>query len=217
MAHGLSDFDGTHCTIMRIRRKDFTTEWNSAIFNYGRNEVRKLSDFIRHYSGSTKYHIDGIRVDAVASMLYLDYARKHANGFRTASAVEESGTIEFLPLERKAVYRDHPDATMIAEESTAWPMVSRPTTMGGLGFGLKWNMGWIHDTLEYISRIPVSPVPSWELTFSLIYAFNETSSCRSRMTRGGLWQRVADREDAGGDWQMFANLRALMVICGTSG
>ncbi len=208
--HGLAYFDGTHLYEHADPRQGFHPEWNSSIFNFGRNEVRSFLVSSALF-WLEKYHVDGLRVDAVASMLYLDYARKEGEWIPNRFGGRENlGAIEFLRILNQAVYRDYPDATMIAEESTAWPMVSRPTDMGGLGFGLKWNMGWMHDTLAYMKEDPVyRKYHHGELTFSLIYAFNENfvlplSHDEVVYGKGSIIGKMP-----GDDWQMFANLRTL--------
>ncbi|MFH0924265.1 MAG: 1,4-alpha-glucan branching protein GlgB, partial [bacterium] len=154
-AHGLTYFDGTHLYEHADTRKGFHPEWSSYIFNYGRNEVRNflISNAIFWLE---KYHLDGLRVDGVASMLYLDYSRKQGEWIPNKYGGHENlEAIDFLRRLNEEVYKRFPDVQTIAEESTAWPMVSKPTYMGGLGFGSKWNMGWMHDTLVYFTKNPV--------------------------------------------------------------
>ncbi len=208
--HGLHFFDGTHLFEHADPRQGFHPEWNSSIFNYGRNEVRSFlissALFWLDY-----YHLDGLRVDAVASMLYLDYARKDGEWIPNRHGGRENlEAIEFLQDLNRAVYREQPDTVSIAEESTAWPMVSRPTDMGGLGFGMKWNMGWMHDTLAYFAHDPIHRKHhQGQLTFSLVYAFNENfvlpfSHDEVVHGKGSLINKMP-----GDDWQQFANLRAM--------
>ncbi len=208
--HGLARFDGTHLYEHADPRQGYHPEWNSSIFNYGRNEVRAflLSSALFWLD---QYHVDGLRVDAVASMLYLDYARKEGEWIPNRYGGKENlDAIHFLKTLNEAVYRDHPDAFTVAEESTAWPMVSRPTYLGGLGFGMKWNMGWMHDTLAYMREDPIHrKYHHGRLTFSLIYAFNENfvlplSHDEVVYGKGSLSGKMP-----GDTWQQFAGLRAL--------
>ncbi len=208
--HGLGVFDGTHLYEHEDERLGFHPEWKSHIFNYGRVEVAAflISNALFWLD---KYHIDGLRVDAVASMLYLDYARKDGEWLPNKFGGNENlDAIEFLKKLNCAFYKYFPDALSIAEESTDWPMVSRPVHLGGLGFGEKWNMGWMHDTLKYFSKDPVFRKYNHDkLTFSLWYAFNENfllplSHDEVVHGKGSLVGKMP-----GDEWQKFANLRAL--------
>ncbi len=210
-AHGLARFDGTHLYEHADPRQGFHPDWNSSIFNYGRAEVRNFLASSALFWLDT-YHLDALRVDAVASMLYLDYGRRagewipnHFGGHENLEAVD------FLKQLNTSVYRDHPDTQTIAEESTAWPMVSRPTYLGGLGFGLKWNMGWMHDTLQYFQQDPLHrKYHHSRLTFSLWYAFTENfvlplSHDEVVHGKGSLIGKMP-----GDEWQQFASLRLLL-------
>ncbi|SDX84404.1 1,4-alpha-glucan branching enzyme [Acetomicrobium thermoterrenum DSM 13490] len=209
--HGLVFFDGTHLYEHADPRKGFHPDWKSCIFNYGRNEVRNflISSALFWLD---KYHVDGIRVDAVASMLYLDYSRKDGEWIPNEYGGRENlEAIHFLKRFNEEVYRNYPDVQTIAEESTAWPQVTRPTYLGGLGFGMKWNMGWMHDTLEYFSKDPIfRQYHHNQLTFSIWYAFFENfvlplSHDEVVYGKGSLIAKMP-----GDDWQKFANLRALL-------
>jgi 1,4-alpha-glucan branching enzyme len=210
--HALGYFDGTHLYEHADPRRGFHPDWNSYIFNYGRHEVRSflISSALFWLE---RYHIDGIRVDAVASMLYLDYSRKAGEWIPNDYGGRENlEAIDFLRRFNKEVYGAFPDVQTIAEESTAWPLVSRPTYVGGLGFGMKWDMGWMHDTLQYMSREPVHR--KWhqnELTFRGIYAFSENyvlplSHDEVVHGKGSLLGKMP-----GDEWQKFANLRLLFA------
>jgi 1,4-alpha-glucan branching enzyme len=209
--HGLGYFDGTHLYEHGDPRQGIHPDWNSFIFNYGRQEVRSflLSSALFWLD---KYHVDGLRVDAVASMLYLDYGRKEGDWIPNQYGGRENlEAIAFLRRLNEAIYQEKPDVQIIAEESTAWPMVSRPTHVGGLGFGLKWDMGWMHDTLEYMTKDPIyRKYHHNNLTFRLLYTFFENfvlplSHDEVTHGKGSLLGKMS-----GDDWQKFANLRLLL-------
>jgi len=208
--HGLYRFDGTHLYEHADPRKGFHPDWKSYIFNYGRNEVRSflISNAVYWLE---KFHIDGIRVDAVASMLYLDYSRKAGEWEPNQYGGRENlDSISFLKEFNEVVYGNFPDTITIAEESTAWPGVSRPTYLGGLGFGQKWMMGWMHDTLHFFQEDPVNRKYHMnEITFSVMYAFTENfmlplSHDEVVHGKGPIIGRMS-----GDEWKRFANLRLL--------
>ncbi len=210
--HGLAFFDGTHLFEHADARQGFHPDWKSAIFNYGRHEVRSFLLSSAFY-WLDRFHADALRVDAVASMLYLDYGRRPGewvpNRFGGNENVE---AVEFLRRLNTAVYRDFPDVQTIAEESTAWPMVSRPVHVGGLGFGFKWDMGWMHDTLRYFSRDCVHRrFHHNDLTFRGVYMYAENymlplSHDEVVHMKGSLLGRMP-----GDAWQRFAGLRLLLA------
>ncbi len=208
--HGLGFFDGTHLYEHSDPRRGFHPDWKSYIFNYGRHEVRSflLSSAMFWLD---KYHVDGLRVDAVASMLYLDYSRKKGEWVPNQFGGRENlDAISLLRRFNEEIYRNYPDTQTIAEESTDWPMVSRPTYVGGLGFGMKWDMGWMHDTLEYFTRDPVyRKYHHDKLTFRMLYAFSENfvlSLSHDEVVHG---KSSLIGKMPGDDWQKFANLRLL--------
>ena len=173
-AHGLAYFDGTHLYEHADSRQGFHPDWKTHIFNYGRTEVRSFLMSSAMF-WLDKYHIDGLRVDAVASMLYLDYSRQEGEWIPNKFGGRENlEAIEFLRRFNQEVYKEHPEIQTTAEESTSWPMVSRPVYLGGLGFGLKWDMGWMHDTLEYFKQDPIHrKYHHSKLTFRMLYSFQE--------------------------------------------
>ena len=211
--HGLAYFDGTHLFEHQDPRQGYHPEWGSYLFNYDRNEVRA---FLRSSAlfWLEHYHADALRVDAVASMLYLDYGRKDGEWIPNRYGGRENlAAMAFLRDLNATVYREYPDTQMIAEESTAWPMVSRPVEVGGLGFGMKWNMGWMHDTLAYMAIDPIyRKYHHQQLTFGLWYAFTENfllplSHDEVVYGKGSLLRKMP-----GDDWQRFANLRCLLGL-----
>jgi 1,4-alpha-glucan branching enzyme len=209
--HGLAYFDGTHLYEHSDPRLGEHTDWGTFIFNYGRNEV---SNFLISNAlfWLDKYHIDGLRVDAVASMLYLDYSRKEGEWVPNQYGGRENlAAITFLRRLNERVYGEFPDVMTFAEESTSWPMVSRPTYLGGLGFGYKWDMGWMHDTLEYFQLDPVyRRYHHNRLTFRMIYAFNENFVMPLSHDEVVHGKRSLLSKMPGDDWQKFANLRLLL-------
>src|SRR6266566_3067518 len=170
----LAYYDGSHLFEYADPKKGYHPDWKSYIFDFGKGEVRSFLASSALFWLDV-YHADGLRVDAVASMIYLDYSRKKGEWTPNEYGGRENlEAMSFIRDLNQAVYRAHPDVQMIAEESTAWPMVSRPVYLGGLGFGMKWNMGWMHDTLEYMTKEPVyRKHHHYQLTFSLWYAFAE--------------------------------------------
>jgi len=210
--HGLYRFDGTHLYEHADMRKGFHPDWKSFIFNYGRNEVKSflISNAIFWLD---RYHADGLRVDAVASMLYLDYSRKAGEWIPNEYGERENlEAISFIREFNEAVYSNFPDVQTIAEESTAFSGVSKPTYMGGLGFGMKWMMGWMHDTLDYFGMDPIHRKYNHQrITFSTVYAFTENfmlpfSHDEVVHGKGSLLARMP-----GDEWQKFANLRLLYL------
>jgi len=207
--HGLAQFDGSHLYEHQDPKQGFHPDWNTLIYNYGRTEV---ANFLRSSAihWLSDFHVDGIRVDAVASMLYLDYSREEGEWIPNKFGGRENlEAIDFIKRFNTELYAAFPDAMTVAEESTSWPGVSAPVDNGGLGFGYKWNMGWMNDSLEYMKRDPVHrSYHHNELSFSLVYAFNENfilplSHDEVVHGKGSILARMP-----GDAWQQFANLRA---------
>ena len=208
--YALGCFDGTHIYEHADDRQGFHPDWGSYIFNYGRNEVVSFLISNALYWLDV-FHADGLRVDAVASMLYLDYSRKQGEWVPNVHGGRENlEALAFLRKLNETVYKEHPDIHVMAEESTDWPMVSKPTSMGGLGFGMKWDMGWMNDTLDYMQKDPIYRSHHLDrLTFRMIYAYHENfilplSHDEVVHGKGSLLGRMP-----GDDWQKFANLRLL--------
>ncbi|MFW5753512.1 MAG: 1,4-alpha-glucan branching protein GlgB [Marinilabiliaceae bacterium] len=208
--HGLHFFDGTYLYEHQDPRQGFHPDWSSYIFNYGRNEIRNFLISSAH-NWMERYHIDGIRVDAVASMLYLDYSRKEGEWIPNEHGGRENlNAIAFLRDLNESLYSAFPDIQTIAEESTSWPMVTSPVYTGGLGFGMKWNMGWMHDTLDYFAHEPVyRSYHHNQMTFSIMYAFSENFMLALSHDEVVHGKKSLISKMPGDDWQKFANLRAL--------
>jgi 1,4-alpha-glucan branching enzyme len=209
-AHGLGFFDGSHLYEHPDKRKGYHQDWKSLIFNYERNEVRSflISNAVFWMD---QYHADGLRVDAVASMLFLDYSREDGEWEPNIYGGRENlAVISFLKELNEEIYASFPDVQTIAEESTAFPMVSKPTFVGGLGFGMKWMMGWMHDTLEYFAKDPVyRKFHQNEITFSLAYAFTENFMLPLSHDEVVYGKNSILGRMPGDEWQRFANLRLL--------
>jgi 1,4-alpha-glucan branching enzyme len=209
-AHGLGFFDGSCLYEHPDKRKGYHPDWKSLIFNYGRNEVKSflISNAIFWLD---QYHADGLRVDAVASMLFLDYSRNEGEWEPNMYGGRENlEAISFMKEMNEAVYSSFPDVQTIAEESTAFPGVSKPTFLGGLGFGMKWMMGWMHDTLDYFSKEPIYRRHHQnDLTFSMTYAFTENFMLPLSHDEVVYGKRSILGKMPGDEWQRFANLRLL--------
>ncbi len=211
--HGLAGFDGTALYEHKDPKKGYHPEWKSAIFNYGRNEVKEflISSAMFWFK---YYHIDGIRVDAVASMLYLDYAREDGEWIPNRFGGNENlEAISFLKELNESVYRENRGVMMIAEESTAFPMVTKPTYIGGLGFGYKWNMGWMHDTLKYFGLDPVyRERHHHQLTFSFVYMYQENYILPLSHDEVVHLKNSIIGKMSGDDNLKFANIRTLYTF-----
>ena len=211
-AHGLGEFDGSHLYEHADRRQGFQPEWHSLVFNFGRKEVRSFL-FSSALFWIERYHIDALRVDGVASMLYLDYSRPSGEWIPNAFGGRENlDAISLLQRLNEGLYLAQPGIQTIAEESTAWPRVSKPTSLGGLGFGLKWDMGWMHDVLDYFETDPCARRDKQqELTFRAMYAFSENFVLPLSHDEVVYGKRSLLQKMPGDAWQQFANLRLLFA------
>ncbi|NGM66760.1 1,4-alpha-glucan branching protein GlgB [Sphingobacterium sp. SGR-19] len=211
-AHGLYKFDGSHLFEHEDPRKGFHPDWKSYIFNYGRNEVRSFL-ISNAFFWLDRYHIDGLRVDAVASMLYLDYSRNEGEWIPNEHGGRENlEAVHFLKEFNEAVYAHFPNVQTIAEESTSWPSVSRPIFANGLGFGMKWMMGWMHDTLSYFKEDPINRRYHHDkITFGTVYGFHENFMLPLSHDEVVHGKQSLIYKMPGDEWQKFANLRALYL------
>ncbi|GHE23260.1 1,4-alpha-glucan branching protein GlgB [Sphingobacterium griseoflavum] len=211
-AHGLYRFDGSHLYEHEDPRKGYHPDWKSYIFNYGRNEVRSFL-ISNAFFWLDRFHIDGLRVDAVASMLYLDYSREEGQWEPNIYGGRENlEAVHFLQELNEAVYQHFPDVQTIAEESTSWPGVSKPTFAGGLGFGMKWMMGWMHDTLNYFKEDPINRrYYHNQMSFATVYGFNENFMLPLSHDEVVYGKQSLIYKMPGDEWQKFANLRVLYL------
>jgi len=207
---GLGYFDGTHLYEHADPRQGEQPDWGTFVFNYGRREVQSFLESSALF-WFDKYHVDGLRVDAVASMLYLDYGKREGQWVRNPHGGKENlDALNFLRRLNQEVYGAYPDVMMIAEESTAWPMISRPVYLGGVGFGFKWNMGWMHDITEYMTKDPIfRSYQHNKVTFTLLYAFTENFILPLSHDEVVYGKRSMIDKMPGDQWQRFANLRLL--------
>src|SRR5204862_7447333 len=206
----LGFFDGTHVYEHSDPREGIHKDWDSYVFNYGRHEVRSFLLSTAHF-WLDRYHIDGLRVDAVASMLYLDYARRGGDWIPNQyGGNEDLEALQFIRTFNESVYREQPDVQTIAEESTSWAGVSRPTYTGGLGFGMKWDMGWMHDTLAYFKEDPIGRrYHHHKLTFRSMYFWSENYVLPLSHDEVVHGKRSLIERMPGDDWQRFANVRLM--------